>query len=97
MLDMKKIAESIGLHVCQALIGMHSYNGCDNVSSFAGKGKLSALKILDINKYALNSFVKLGQEWEVSEHIMNGLESFTCLLHGGKSNLDNKIDYSRYH
>jgi len=37
-------------NACRALIGMHAYAGCDIVSTFAGRGKLSALKLLSTNK-----------------------------------------------
>ena len=42
-----KVAASVGVYVCSALIVMHAYTGCDTVSALAGKGKASALKLFD--------------------------------------------------
>ncbi len=39
--EVKKIGRSLGHDVCNSLIGMHAYTGCDTVSCFAGKGKAS--------------------------------------------------------
>ena len=50
LVDIVKVAASVGVYVCRALIGMHAYTGCDTVSALAGKGKASALKLLTINR-----------------------------------------------
>ena len=38
LIDVKQIAESHGSDVCEALVGIYAYTGCDIVSVFAGKG-----------------------------------------------------------
>ena len=38
--------------VCHALVGLHSFIGCNTVSAFAGKGKLAALKIMKADRHA---------------------------------------------
>ena len=43
-IDIGTLALSIGQDVCQALPGLHSFTGCDTVSAFAGRGRLTALK-----------------------------------------------------
>ena len=35
----KKVGSGVGISVCQALVGMHAFTGCDTVSTFAGKPK----------------------------------------------------------
>lgn len=45
----KKIANSIGQNVRSALLGLHSFTGCDSVSAFAGTGKVKPFEML-INK-----------------------------------------------
>ena len=46
LIDVKQNAESLGSDVCEALVGMHAYTGCDSVSAFAGKGKASTLETI---------------------------------------------------
>ena len=60
------VTATVGIDVCRALIGMHAYTGCDTVSAFAGKGKAKALKLLSKNKKIQDTFLKLGQEWDLS-------------------------------
>lgn len=95
IIDITKIAASVGTDVCHGLIGMHAYTGCDTVSTFASKGKLGALKLLRSSKEVQETF-ELGQEWNVAEELMDKLENFTCLLYASKSGT--KELYSlRYH
>ena len=44
--DVKNLADSLGTEVCSALIGKHVFTGCDTVSAFSGRGKVSALKMI---------------------------------------------------
>jgi hypothetical protein len=41
--EIRKISAALGRSLCAALLGLHAMTGCDSVSAFAGKGKLSAL------------------------------------------------------
>jgi len=83
--DMRKVAVTLGIDVCRALIGMHSFTGCDTVSAFAGKGKtISALKLLTTNRNIQRMFCRLGEEWDLCPQLMNELEAFTCLLYDPK-------------
>ena len=61
VVDVGKLATAIGLRNCNALIGMHAYTGCDTISSFAGHGKLTALKLLLRNAKFQEAFADLGQ------------------------------------
>ena len=54
--DIGKIATHLGHDVCKALVGLHAFTGCDSVSAFAGKGKISALNTLEVNKDAQSTF-----------------------------------------
>ena len=56
VVDIRKVAATVGVDVCRALIGMHAYTGCDTVSVFAGKGKAKALKLLISNKETQDTF-----------------------------------------
>lgn len=98
IIDIKRVASSVGLHVCRALIGMHAYTGCDTVSSFAGKGKAKALKILMHSRDYQTTFTELGTEWNVSAALFEKLEAFTCLLYATKVSSTNfKVNDLRYH
>ena len=44
--DVKKVAAAVGHDICSALPVVHSFTGCDTVSAFGGKGKVSALKLM---------------------------------------------------
>ena len=94
--DIQKVAATVGIDVCRALIGMHAYTGCDTVSASAGKWKVKALKLLTSNKEHQNTFLELGQEWDVSADLMNKLEAFTRLLYAAKASAT-KVNNLRYH
>ncbi len=79
-----------------SLACMHAYTGYDTVSAFAGKGKAKALKLLSKNKEIQDTFLKLGQEWDLSPDLMDKLEAFTCLLYAPKAS-SMKINDLRYH
>ena len=96
VVDIRKVAATIGIDVCRALIGLHAYTGCDTVSTFAGKGKVKALKLLTSNKEHQYTFFKLGQEWDLSGDLMDKLEAFTCLLYASKASAT-KVNDLRYH
>ena len=85
LVDIVKIAVSVGVCVCSSLIGMHAYTGCDTVSALAGKGKASALKLLTINREIQDTFLQLGQMWNLSRELMDRLEAFKCCLYAPKS------------
>ncbi|KAL8619632.1 hypothetical protein ACOMHN_019687 [Nucella lapillus] len=62
LIDIGKVASSLGPSVCTALLGLHAYTGCDSVSSFAGKGKVAALKMLKSNENVQQAFSDLGKD-----------------------------------
>lgn len=96
IVDVTKVAASVGLDVCGALIGLHAYTGCDTTSAFAGKGKVNALKLLTSSRQIQDTFLELGKEWDLSPDLMDKLESFTCLLYAPKTPSTN-VNELRYH
>ena len=48
IVHVNKIATRLGQSVCLGLPGLHAFTGCDSVSAFAGKGKVSPLKLMRI-------------------------------------------------
>ncbi len=95
LVDIVKVAASVCIDVCRALIGMHAYIGCDIVSALAGKGKAIALKLLTINREIQDIFLQLGQMWDLSRELMGILQAFTCILYAPKAS-STKVNDLRY-
>ena len=96
VVDISKLAATVGMGMCRALNGMHTFTGCDTVSAFAGRGKAKALKLLISHVDNQDTFLKLGQEWELSQELVDKLEAFTCLLYAPKLS-STRIYELRYH
>ena len=87
LLNLSKIGSALGTSVCDALIGMHAFTGCDTVSAFHGKGKTSAYQLLtsDGSKgdLARSSMAELGKAFNpLSAGAMAEIERFVCMLYG---------------
>ena len=80
-LDIGKIVQSVGYGVTDALLGLHAFSGCDTVSTFSGRGKLSPLKLMKGNHIYQDAFVKLGQSWELSDDLFKTIQQFTCHMY----------------
>ncbi|KAJ8414978.1 hypothetical protein AAFF_G00025010 [Aldrovandia affinis] len=80
-LDITKLHQALGDCVCNAVIGMHAYTGCDTLSAFTGRGKLRALKLIMRSEHFQEVFRKLGQSWELSMDLFKKLQAFTCKLY----------------
>ena len=59
----------------------HVFTGCDTVSAFAGKGKVTPLKLASKNEKYISAFTSLGSQLEVSNELVKILEEFTCELY----------------
>ncbi|XP_065669502.1 uncharacterized protein LOC136088770 [Hydra vulgaris] len=94
ILNVNKIAKEIGYDCCDAMIGFHSFTGCDAVSAFQGKGKLSALKTAGKKKEYCTAFRGIGMSQDVSDDAVNGIQKFVCHLYGAsKEDVVNKARY----
>ncbi|XP_065649422.1 uncharacterized protein LOC136078186 [Hydra vulgaris] len=94
ILNVNKIAKEIGYDWCDAMIGLHSFAGCDAVSAFQGKGKLSALKTAEKKKEYCPAFRGIGMSLDVSDDVVNGIQKFVCHLYGAsKEDVVNKARY----
>ena len=50
-LDVTTLSRTLGGSVCDSLIGLHTFTGCDAVSAFAGlRGEMMALKQMKLDK-----------------------------------------------
>ena len=75
------MVHSLGDSVCDALVGIHAYTGCDTVSAFAGCGKTSALKLMKSEKTYQEAFSELGRSWYVSPDLFEKLQEITCHIY----------------
>ena len=88
-IDITKVAKALGRSLCDALIGMHAYTGCDTISAFSGRGKPGALKILLSNIRFQQGFARLGKDWVLSTALLTILEEFTCCMYAAHTQITN--------
>ncbi len=87
MSNISNLAQLLGDDLCDALIGVHAFTGCDSVSAFAGRGKLTALKLVKGNRAFQESFKSLGTSWDVSDEIYSNMELFVCRMYAPSSSV----------
>ena len=79
------IALALGEEKCTALPTFHSFTGCDTVSAFFGKGKLSAWAAWKCYPSVTEAFVFIAENpfvaMEVNNHHFKLLERFTVVLY----------------
>ncbi|XP_064086105.1 uncharacterized protein LOC135201158 [Macrobrachium nipponense] len=77
-----KLAASLGPDKSKALPVFHAITGCDTVSSFAGRGKITAWAVWDIFPEVTNAFLTLASApSEISEDTLATLERYIVLLY----------------
>ncbi|KAG1714163.1 hypothetical protein GQR58_001793 [Nymphon striatum] len=81
LVDITKLAITLGNDVCTALMGLHPWTGCDTVSAFAGQGKLKALKILLREQKSIDAFATLATSWNITNELFFIIEQFVCQLY----------------
>ena len=93
VIDIRRVASSVWLCVCRALIGLHAFTGCDTVSALWAKGR----HLMQSRDYQ-DTFSELGTEWDVSSILFEKLDAFTCLLYTPKVSSPNfKVNELRCH
>ena len=65
-----------------AILGLNTFTGCDNVSAFWRKRKVRPLKLLLTDDQCIFPCALLGNEWTVSENLMKKMEKFVCAVYG---------------
>lgn len=97
-LDITTLRSTLGGSVCDSLIGMHAFTGCDTVSAFAGRGKMTTLKQVKTNKTYQDAFQELGRSWEVSSELFEKLQEITCHMYlpSTHTNNVNKLRYELF-
>ena len=96
--DVQKVAAAVGQNTCCAFPGLHSSTGCDTVSAFGGKGKISAFKLMQKNTKYQDAFTQLGKEWSVPGDLFKVLQEFTCKLYAARcpSTTVNELRYQLF-
>ena len=94
-IDISKLGTSLGEEICEGLLGLHAFTGCDTVSAFGGRGKLSAFKLIMKDKNHLKAMTQLGEHWDLSPELVSQLQRFTCRLYAASSSIAN-VNELRY-
>ena len=79
--NISKQVWSFGDSICDSVIGLHAFTGCDTVSAFASRRKLSALKLMKKDITYQETFSQVGQSWDVQPHIFQKVQQFTCPMY----------------
>ena len=83
VLDVNETVERLGPRKCSQLLGAHALSGCDTVSYPCGKGKKSALKLLEIDIPCLDQV--LGQPGATHAQLKATADSFLLPIYGQNS------------
>ena len=94
-INITNVVQRHGLVLCRCLPGLHAFTGCDSVSAFSDKGKLTALKLVKRKPAFQEVFQQLGMDWEVSDELFARLQEFTCLLYSSSPGT-NDVNILRY-
>lgn len=86
LLNITALAADLSPKKCNALLGLHAFTRCDSTSCFKGKGKLNPIKLIESNPRFEDTFVEVGEQWEVSADLKKGLEEFTCRMYSNRKN-----------
>lgn len=98
MIDITKLASSLGTEVCSALPGLHAWTGCDSVSALATQRKIKALRLVQENEKYREAFATLGGSWDMPPDLFNVIQEFTCLLYCRNTQLTsvNELRYNMF-
>ena len=90
LLNLKVMSSTREEHTAEALVRLHPFTGCDSVSSFKGKGKVKALKLLRKSQQYTRAFCELGKSWEIQPELQQDIEQFVRDLCGWRNSHDVK-------
>ena len=75
--DITHVVQRHGSEVCRCLPGLHAFTGCDAVSAFSEKGKMTALKLTKRHARFRELFQLVGTDWDVPDELFSRLQEFT--------------------
>ena len=73
-INISSLSNHYSRNMCNALLGLHALTGCDTVSAFKGKGKVRPMKLLLKSPDFCDVLNKLGEQWEVTEELVENIE-----------------------
>ena len=79
--DISKLAWSLAEGAGDSLIWLHDFTGCDTVSAFASRGKLSGLNLMKRDITYQETFSQVVQSWDVQPQQFEKLHQFTCRVY----------------
>ena len=82
ILDINETVQRLGPRKCRQLLGIHALSGCDTGSYHFGKGKKSALKLLEIDIPGVDQV--LGQSGAIHAQLQETAYTFFLPLYGQK-------------
>ena len=71
--------------LCRTMEGFHAFTGWDFIPSFARKGKIRPLAILEKKKEFQKAFASRGHDEKGSEIVIETLEKFVCFMYAKKT------------
>ena len=80
-IDVSRVAQMLGSELCRSLPGLHAFIGCDSVSAFSGKGKVTAWKLVKQSKSFQTLFQEIGMEWNLTDDRFAKLQKFTSKMY----------------
>ena len=92
--SVSQICQTLGTEVCRILPSLHAMTGCDSVSSFAGKGKKSALDIVMADAEQRAHISTIGDNLPPKDDDLRKAERFICALYGDESS--SNVNSTRY-
>lgn len=72
-MEITHVVQRHGSDVCRCLPGLHAFTGCDTVSGFSGKGKMTALKLTKRHARFRELFQLVGTDWDVPDELFSRL------------------------
>ena len=93
-INVSSLSNALGSKISSAILGLHSFTGCDYTGAFYRKGKTRALDILLKNEDYIEAFGKIGNMPEVPEKVTRTIEKFVCHLYS-KQQCDS-VNNARY-
>ena len=80
-IDVSTVGRMLGSELCRSLPGLYAFTVCDSVSSFSGKGKVTALKLVKQSKSFQTLFQEIGMDWNLTDERFAKLQQFTCKMY----------------
>ena len=88
LINITNLSNHYSEEMCEAMLALHAFTGCDSVSSFRGIGKVKLVKLLLKSPEHCQALEHLGDNWDVDDSLLLMCEKFTCAPYG-KSKLEN--------